>query len=259
MTTLRAGWIITLRGLAHWARQPAVPIFGLLFSVMLLLVFGLLLGGAMEVPGDGDYLDYLLPGMLTLAMMFGVEATATAMTNDVKRGVTDRFRSMPISAAAVSLGRAGADMVNAMAELGTLVVVGVLIGWRIDAGIGSAALAIALLLALRLAMIWVGIFLGIAFRGGGTTSAVQVLVWPIGFLSAAVVPVETMPDWLGAISAWNPVSATATAARELLGNPSGLSGGLLDDHAILLAISWPVVLTAIFLPLSARAYRRLRH
>ena len=102
MSTLRAGWVITRRDLAHWVRQPWTPIFGLLFSVMLLLIFGFLFGGAIEVPGGGDYLAYLLPGMLTMTMMFGVEATTTAMAADARRGITDRFRSMPMSPASPS-------------------------------------------------------------------------------------------------------------------------------------------------------------
>ena len=114
-----------------------------------------------------------------------------------------------------------------------------------------------LLLWLRFAFLWLGIFLGLIFRGPGATTAVQVLVWPIGFLSAAFVSTETMPAWLGAIAEFNPVSATATAARELFGNPTGVTSGILADHAVLATV-WPLVITLVFLPLSAFAYRRLR-
>lgn len=258
MSTLTAGWVITQRDLLHWTRQPWTPIFGLLFSIMLLLMFGLLFGGAMSVPGGGDYLQFLLPGMLALTMMFGVEATMTAMAADARKGVTDRFRSMPIPSAAVCLGRAGADMVSSAVELAVLIAGGLLIGWRITSDLGSAALAVLLLLALRFALLWVGICLGLAFRGEGVTGAVQVLVWPVGFLSTALVSSESMPAWLGAIAAWNPLSATATAVRELFGNPTGVTTGPLVDHAVLLAALWPIAITLVFLPLSARAYRRLR-
>ncbi|GLY02671.1 MULTISPECIES: ABC transporter permease [Actinoplanes] len=258
MTTLRAGWIITQRDLAHWVRQPWGPIFGLLFSIMLLLVFGFLFGGAIQVPGGGDYIAFLLPGMLALSMMFGVEATATAMGADARKGITDRFRSMPIGNAAVALGRVGADMTTSAAELSVLLAGGLLIGWRITSDPGPAALAVLLLLLLRFAVLWIGIFLGLTFRGDGATAAVQVLVWPIGFLSTAIVSAETMPGWLGALASWNPLSATATATRDLFGNPSGVTGGILADHALLMAFLWPLVITAVFMPLSARAYRRLR-
>ncbi|HSU36464.1 MAG TPA: ABC transporter permease, partial [Propionibacteriaceae bacterium] len=123
---------------------------------------------------------------------------------------------------------------------------------------GSVALAVLLLLLLRFSLLWVGIFVGLSFRGEGTTMAVQVLVWPIGFLSTAIVSAETMPGWLGTIAAWNPLSATATAARELYGNPTGITSGPLAEGAVWLAVAWPLLITAIFLPLSARAYRGLR-
>lgn len=225
---------------------------------MLLLIFALLFGGAIGVPGGGDYLGLLVPGMLTMAMMFGVEATTSAMARDARKGITDRFRSMPIGSASVSLGRVGADMANSVVELVVLIAAGLLIGWSVDADSGSAVLAVVLLLALRFAVLWVGIFLGLSFRGEGATTAVQVLVWPFGFLSAAIIPVETMPDWLGAVAAWNPISATATAVRQLLGNPTGFSEGPLVDGAVLLAVGWPLLITAIFLPLSSHAYRKLR-
>ena len=258
MSTLRAGWIITQRDLAHWVRQPWTPVFGVLFTIMLLLVFGFLFGGAITVPGGGDYITFLLPGMLALSMMFGVETTTTAMAADARKGITDRFRSMPIGSASVSLGRVGADMVNSAVELLVLIVGGFLIGWRISADPASVALAVFLLLFLRFAMLWIGIFLGLAFRGESATMAVQVLIWPIGFMSTAIVSSETMPGWLGAIAAWNPLSATASATRQLFGNPTGITGGPLLDGAVWLALGWPLVLLAVFVPLSARAYRKLR-
>ena len=258
MTTLRAGWIITQRDLAHWVRQPWTPIFGLLFSIMLLLVFGFLFGGAITVPGGGDYISFLLPGMLALSMMFGVESTATAMAGDARKGITDRFRSLPIGSASVALGRAGADLANSAVEVLVLILGGFLVGWRITSDPASAALAVLLLLLLRFAVLWIGIFVGLSFRGEGATMAVQVLVWPIGFLSTAIVSAETMPGWLGTVAAWNPLSATATAVRELFGNPTGITEGPLAGGAVWPAVGWPVLLTAVFLPLSARAYRKLR-
>lgn len=255
--TLQQSWIITLRDLKHWQREPWAPIFSVLFSVMLVLMFGYLLGGAITIPGGGDYLPYLLPGIFALSMMFGIEATMTAVANDSKKGVTDRFRSMPISGAAVPLGRAGADLANSAVELAVLLVGGLLIGWRATGGAGGALLAVGLLLWFRFAMLVVGVFLGLTIRGEGGVMAVQVLVWPAGFLSNAFVAPESMPAWLGLVAEWSPLSATAAAARELFGNPTGASGGFLADNAVLLAVLWPAVLVAVFAPLAARAYRRL--
>ncbi len=253
----RQSWLITQRDLRHWVREPWTPILGIVFSLMLVLVFGYLFGGAVELPGGGDYLAYLLPGMFALSMMFGVETTMAAMTSDAKKGITDRFRSLPMSGVAVPLGRAGADLSNSALQLAVLMGGGLLIGWSAADGLGQTALAVVLLLWLRFAVLWLGVFLGLTFRAEGSQMAVQVLVWPIGFLSGVIVPPETMPGWLATLADWNPISATAAACRELFGNPTGITGGVLADHAMLLALAWPLALTLVFAPLSARAYRRL--
>jgi ABC-2 type transport system permease protein len=255
---LREGGLIAGRDVLHQVREPWGLVFGLAFDIMLILMFGFLFGGAIEVPGGGDYIAYLLPGMLALAMLFGLETTMTAMSEDAKRGITDRFRSLPISSASVALGRAIADLANSVLSLAVLMVGGLLIRWRPTTGPAEIALAVVLLLWLRFALLWVGIFLGLSFRGTGATTAVQVLVWPIGFLSTVFVSAETMPGWLGAIAEWNPVSATATAARELFGNPTGVTTGWLAENAVVAASVWPLVLALVFVPLSASAYRRLR-
>ncbi|MDZ5661692.1 ABC transporter permease [Nocardioides sp. S-58] len=256
-STARESWLVTGRDLRHWLRDPWTPVFGMAFSVMLVLVFGYLFGGAVALPGGGDYLAYLLPGMLALSMMFGVESTMAAMATDSRRGVMDRFRSLPMSGVAVPLGRAMADLLNSAVQLAVLMGGGLLIGWSVSGSLLDAFVAVGLLLWLRFAVLWLGIFLGLAFRSEGAMVAVQVLVWPIGFLSGVIVPPETMPGWLGVVADLNPVSATAAACRELFGNPSGITEGLLADHALLLAVAWPAVLTAVFVPLSVRAFRRL--
>lgn len=257
MNTLRAGWILTQRELLHWVRQPAAPLFGLAFLIMLLLMFAFLFGGAIQLPGGGDYLQFLLPGMFALTMLFGLESTKSAISEEAGRGITDRFRTMPIPAAGVVLGRAGADLATSALSLVVLVVGGLLLGWRPEGPPAATALGILLLLWLRFALLWIGVFIGLAFRTQGSTTAIQVLVWPLGFLSSVFVSTETMPAWLGAATQWNPVSITATAARELFGNPTGVTGGILADNAVLLAFLVPLALTAVFLPLSARAYQSL--
>ncbi|HEY6799881.1 MAG TPA: ABC transporter permease [Agromyces sp.] len=255
---LREGWLIAGRDVLHWIREPWGLVFGLAFNIMLILMFAFLFGGAIEIPGGGDYIAFLLPGMFALTMLFGLEGTMTAMAEDAKRGITDRFRSLPISSASVALGRAIADLANSALSLAVLMVGGVLIGWRPTTGPADIALGIVLLLWLRFGLLWLGIFLGLSFRGTGATTVVQVLVWPIGFLSTVFVSAETMPGWLGAIAVWNPVSATATATRELFGNPTGVTGGWFAENAVLAASAWPLVITLVFLPLAATAYRRLR-
>jgi ABC-2 type transport system permease protein len=244
------------RDVAHWRRQPASVLVGALFPVLLLLMFVYLLGGGMVVSGGGDYRDFLVPGMLALAMVFGVEATMTAVVTDTARGITDRFRSLPMAPSAVVAGRCLADMLSSVVGLVVLMAAGLAIGWR-PAALAPALAAVGLLLLLRLAFLWLGIYLGLLTRDPGAVMAVQILVWPFVFLSNAFVAASVMPGWLSTIAEWNPVAGTVTAVRELFGSPVGSGGGWASEHAMLLAVLWPVALTALFAVLSVRRFQGL--
>src|SRR5579871_3230381 len=136
-------WVITRRDLAHWARQPGAVIANtLVFPVMIVLMFGYLLGGAMTVPGGGDYRDFLMPGMFSMTMVFGIGATLSAVSADAARGVTDRFRSLPMAAPAVIAGRAAADLLNSAAALVVLVGSGLATGWHPQRGAARAIAAL---------------------------------------------------------------------------------------------------------------------
>jgi ABC-2 type transport system permease protein len=256
--TVLDGWTVTRRDLTHWARQPMELVIGLLFPVLMVVLFGYLLGGGMSVPGGGNYREFLMPGMFAMAMLFGIETTFGAVVHDAAKGVTDRFRSMPMAGSAVVVGRATADMFYAAAGLAVLLGCGLAVGWGWQDGPARAVLAVVLLLLLRFAFIWVGIYLALLLGNPQTLVAVQILVWPVAFLSSALTSPETMPAWLGAIADWNPLSATASATRELFGNPGWGGDSWAAQHGVLLAIAWPVLLTAVFFPLSVRAYRGLR-
>lgn len=250
-------WIITLRDLQHWRLQPGIVLLGWFFPVMIALMFGLFFGGAIQVPEGAGYFEFLMPGMFTMAMLFGLETTVIAVTTDASRGVTDRFRSMPITASAVVLGRCIADMINSIVGLAIMIGAGLLLGWRWHGGLAAALAAVGLLLLLRFALLWVGIFIGLNAKGPEMVSSVQILEWPFGFLSNVFVATSTMPAWLGAIAQWNPLSATASATRQLFGNPGWQSGTWVSNNAMPIAIAWALLLIAIFLPLSVRKYRRL--
>ena len=250
-------WTLTRRTLTHWAHQPARITLGLLFPIMIAVMFGYLFGGAMLVPGGGDYREFLMPGMYAMTMAFGLETTFTGIATDAAKGITDRFRSLPMASSAVVTGRCAADMLHTALGLVAMIACGLAIGWHWHHGAARALAAVALLLLLRFALLWVGIYLGLSAAGPEGVVAVQVLVWPLGFLSNAFVAPATMPGWLGAIAAWNPLSATVAAARELFGNPGWAEGTWPARHALPLALAWPLVITAVFLPLSVRRYRRL--
>ncbi|MFD5643754.1 ABC transporter permease [Streptomyces anulatus] len=252
---LADSWTMTRRELAHWARQPVQVLVGLVFPVMLLLMFTYLVGGGRGV--DGDPTEFLVPGMLALTMAFGLESTMLAVTQDLGKGVIDRFRSMPMVPGAVLVGRSAADMLQSTAALAVMTGVGYAVGWRWHHGAAAALGAFGLLLLLRFAMLWVGILLAMVAGRPEMVSAVQILVWPVGFLSNVFAAPESMPGWLGAVVEWNPMSATATAVRELFGNPGGATGSWAAEHAGLLAVLWPVAIIAVFFPLAVVRFARL--
>ncbi|MGI5042978.1 ABC transporter permease [[Kitasatospora] papulosa] len=252
---LADSWTMTRRELAHWARQPVQVVVGLVFPVMLLLMFNYLVGGGRGVEGDNT--EFLVPGMLALTMAFGLEGTMLAVTQDLNKGVVDRFRSMPMVSGAVLVGRSAADMLQSVAALAVMTGVGYALGWRWHNGTAAALGALGLLLLLRFAMLWTGIQLAMVAGRPEMVQAVQILVWPVGFLSNVFATPESMPGPLGAAVEWNPMSATATAVRDLFGNPGGSSGSWAAEHAGLLAVLWPVALIAVFFPLAVRRFARL--
>ena len=255
--TLADTWTLTLRALQFWRREPAQIIAGLGFMIMLVVLFAFLFGGAMTVPGGGSYLDFLMPGMFVMTMAFGTGETMIAVSQDAERGVTDRFRSMPMSAAAVLLGRAISDMLYASLGLAVMIGCGLVLGWRWHSGPADVALAIGLLLLLRFAVLWAGMWMGLVFTGAAALAIVQTVMFPFTMVTNTFAPTETMPVWLGTLAEWNPLSATVTAARQLFGNP-GIGGDtFVARNAIQLAIAWPAVIIAVFLPLAVRRYRNL--
>jgi ABC-2 type transport system permease protein len=246
-------WTITLRALQHLVNQPFVLVVGLLFPILMLLMFAYLLRGGY----GASYPEVLVPGMLALTTVFGLEGTMTAIVTDANRGITDRFRSLPMAGSAVVAGRGIADMLNAAIGLVVLMGCGLLIGWSWEDGLLNGLAAVALLLWLRFAMIWLGLFLGLVAGKPEAVMAVQILVWPLGFLSNAFSDPGTMPDWLGTIAEWNPLAATVAATRELFGNPGWGGDSWAATHALELAILWPLLLTAVFFPLAVAKYRSL--
>jgi ABC-2 type transport system permease protein len=246
---LSDSWTMTRRELARWQRQPVTVVVGLVFPVMLLLMFGYLVGGGRGV--SGEYVDYLVPGMLALTMAFGLEGTMIAVIRDLDKGVVDRFRSLPMANGAVLVGRSAADMLQSALGLVVLIGVGSALGWRAHGGPGAFLGAVGLLLLFRFAMLWIGIFLALVAGKPELVQAVQILVWPVGFLSNAFATPDSMPGWLGTVVQWNPLSQTATAVRDLFGSPGGESGHVWA------ALAWPLALLAVFFPLAVARFARL--
>src|SRR5690606_34008371 len=158
---------------------PLTIIGGLGFMIMLVALYGFLFGGAMRVPGGGSYMEFLLPGMFVMTMAFGIGETMTGVSVDAERGVTDRFRSMPMSSSAVALGRCLWERLYSVVGLAVMLGAGVALGWRWQGSSAVTAATVGLRLLLRFALLWVGIFLGLVIPGPSALNAVWTILFPL--------------------------------------------------------------------------------
>ncbi|WJY40143.1 ABC transporter permease [Streptomyces sp. P9-2B-2] len=248
---------IVRRDLTHLVRQPVIIAWQLGFPIVSVVLFVYVFGSAMNVGGGVDYPTFAMPGIFAMTISFGFMNTAMAVVVDRDRGVTDRFRSLPMAPSAVVSGRGVSDLIGASVDLVALAVIAVIVGWRSHGSPAATLAAFGLLLLLRFALIWIGVYLGLLVPGQETAGGLYAVAMPFGMISSVFTPPSMMPDWLGAIALWNPVSSTAGAIRELFGNPATTGGSWVEQHAVLMAVLWPVALTAVFLPLAVRRFQRL--
>lgn len=251
--------VVARRYLTHLVRRPGEIVGTLMIPVMAVLLFGFVFGEAMGAAmgvDSVDYRDFLMPGLFALTMAFGIGNTTIAVVTDVGRGVVDRFRTLPMAPSALLVGRGMADVVAALVDLSVLVVMGLLIGWRWHLGPWAALAGLGLLLLLRMAFTWIGIFLGLLVRGPEAAMKFFSLVFPLAMVAETFVPARMVPGWLAPVVEWNPLSATVLACRELFGNSVAVGDSWVAKHAIPMAVVWPVVLLAVFVPLSLWRYRR---
>jgi ABC-2 type transport system permease protein len=244
--------------LLHLVKEPSIVAWQLGFPIVSVLLFVYVFGSAMVV-GDGtDYVSYAMPGMFAMTMAFGFMNTAYAVAIGKEKGVVDRFRSMPMAPSAVVTGRGVSDVLHAALDLAILAVIALVIGWRSNGSPAATLAAFALLLWLRFALIWIGVYLGLLVKNQEAAGNLFAVAFPFAMVSSVFTPPHLMPDWLGAVALWNPVSSTATAIRELFGNPIATGDSWVENHAVPMAVLWPIVITAIFLPLAVRAYQAQR-
>jgi ABC-2 type transport system permease protein len=260
----RGGWPAVGDGLAAAERQltklrhdPAAMTLTLGAPVVLVVIFGYIFGSAISVPGGGNYRAYLVAGLFA-TIAANITPSMVAAARDSTRGVVDRFRSLPITRAAVPFGQAAATAVYGLASFLLMALCGLAVGWRIDRGAGHAVAALALLVAFQFAATWVGIYLGLVIGKEETAAQASILIFPLTMLSNVFVPTTCMPPWLRAIADWNPISALAAATRQLLGNPVAPAAAWPLEHPITASLAWTALLLAVFVPLATARYARPR-
>ncbi len=255
------GLVVTWRNLKRIPRIPELAIFAILQSIMFVLLFAFVFGGAIPLPGypsSNAYREYLMPGIFVQTLAFASATTAIGFADDSKKGIIDRFRSLPMANSAVLSGRTVADVVYNMGILAVLMISGLAVGWGVNSSIPEFLAAVGLLLLFTFAMSWIGVWLGLSVPSVEVAQQVSfTVIFPITFVSNAFVPIATLPDWLQPFAEWNPVSTLTAATRELFGNPNPFAtDNLPSQEPILVTLIWIVVIVAVFAPLGVRKYRQ---
>jgi ABC transporter DrrB family efflux protein len=257
---VQARWAVTdtltiaRRNLLVWLRVPAYIAFTVIQPIMFVLMFRYVFGGAIPVRGiPGGYVNYLLPGILGQTAAFATFGTAIALAQELKKGVIDRLRVMPMARSAVLAGRLTADTIRMTVTILIIVGVGYAVGFRFENGVGPAILMILLALIFGLAICLIAAFTGLAI---GDEESVQAfgMIWlfPLTFVSSAFVPIHSMPGWLQAFANNQPVTYVINAMRSLA---LGRAAGPLEP-SLWQGLAWIAGISIVFAPLAVRAYRR---
>jgi ABC transporter DrrB family efflux protein len=242
--------VLAKRSLLRIPRQPDLLVGFTVQPVLFILLFVYVLGGAIRTPGF-DYVDYLMPGIIVQSIVFGGFVTALGLADDLKKGLMDRFRSLPMTRSALLTGRTLGDVATNIFQLIVMFTVGLLIGFNFSGTVGEVIGGIALLLFIGYAFSWVFAFIGLIASSPEAANAYGfTILFPVTFVSSAFVPVRSMPSWLQPVAEHNPFTYMVNAARALfLGLPAG-------DN-VWLAVVWTIVIIAVFAPLAAWRYSRV--
>ena len=247
---VRDALAITWRNLIGYRRVPQLLVFSTIQPVIFVLLFRYVFGGAIDVPGPISYVDFLMPGVFVQTVVFGSLATAIGLAADMKSGLLERFRSLPMARSAVLAGRTLADLTRNVFVVLLMVAVGFMVGFRIHTDVLALIAGILLLLFFGYAMSWIFATVGLALGDPETAQAAAFpALAPLVFASTVFVPLESMPGWLQVWAEHQPVSVTASAVRALvLGGPTA--------SLVWQSLAWCVGILVVFAPLAVRRYRR---
>jgi ABC transporter DrrB family efflux protein len=249
--------VFALRNVEHIRQVPEKLLDVTIQPVMFVLLFAYVFGGAIAVRG-GNYREYLIAGIAIQSITFGLVGPAISISTDLNEGVIDRFRALPTTRAAYLSGHFLAELGGLMLLNLILLTTGLLVGWRVHTDPLHFAVALLLLVCFSAAMVWIGTWVGLLVRAPDAAMGIGfTVVFPITFVSAAFVPIATLPDVLQWAAVWNPISVLTAAARELFGNPVApvTKHSWPLDHPVLCAFLYCALLLAIAIPMSLRRFR----
>jgi ABC-2 type transport system permease protein len=250
---VRDALALTWRNLIAYRRVPQLLVFSTIQPVVFVVMFRYVFGGAIGVPGPFPYVDFLMPGVFVQTVVFGAIATAIGLATDMKSGLMERFRSLPMARSAVLAGRTLADLVRNVFVILLMLAVGFLVGFRVHTDALGLIGGILVLLLFGYAMSWIFATVGLAVGDPETAQAAAFPVLaPLVFASSLFVPVQSMPGWLQPWADHQPVSVTAKAVRYLTLGDSSV-GSATD---LVQALIWIVGILVVFAPLAVRRYRR---
>jgi ABC-2 type transport system permease protein len=260
-SALGDAWVIARRGLWHMRRQPEALADATFQPVMFVLLFAYVFGGAISVPGGGDYKEFLMGGIFAQTIVFGASfGVAMGIAADRTNGAMDRFRSLPMARGAVLAGHAIANLLKTVLPIVLMSICGLIVGWRIRSGVLDAMAGYAILVAFAFAMIWIGVLLGSMLSSPEAVQGVAfVAIFPLTFIASTFVPTSTLPGVLRTFAEWNPVSSLANALRVLFGNPhdpAGAGDPWPLHHPVAYTLICSAVIVAVCAPLAIARFQK---
>jgi len=259
MTALSDGAVVAKRNLLKITRLPDLLVFSTVQPIMFVLLFAYVFGSAIVVPGV-EYTDFLMAGIFVQTVVFGATITGAGLADDIKKGIIDRFRSLPMSQSAVLVGRTTSDLLNNLLVVTIMALTGLVVGWRIHTSFWEAAAGFALLLMFAYSISWVMATVGLSVSSVEVVqNASFIVIFPLTFISNAFVPITNFPTVLKIFAEWNPVSSVTQAVRELFGNTNPLApvpDAWPLQNAGLASVIWIVVILVIFVPFAISRFKK---
>lgn len=256
---LADGWTIARRNTLKIRRSPDLLGAAVMFPIVFVLMFAYVFGSVIDVPGM-SYREFLLPGIFVQAVIMSAQITGYTLTLDLRKGIFDRFRSLPMAPSAVLIGQTVSDLLMNLASLVVMAAMGLIVGWRVHTSPYEAVLGFGLLLLFAYAFSWFTATVALALRTPESFNNIATMVsFPLMFISNAFLDSSELPTPLRVVAEWNPVSTFTQAVRELFGNTSPAmktSAAWPIQHAVSASLLWITVILIVFVPLATRLYKK---